>query len=93
MTINIFKRIEFLIWRYEKCRCLISRKGKEEEMKEALIMLITEQLGAGNWDLLPTGDLYRIFNNLKDNQDRERTDHLGPQNPDPVKTFPTEDHP
>ncbi len=37
-------------------------------MKEALIMLITERLGVGNWDLLPTGDLYRIFNNLKEKE-------------------------
>ena len=62
-------------------------------MKDALIMLITEQLGAGNWDLLPTGDLYRIFNNLKDNQCRERAVGFGLQNPDSVKAFPKRDHP
>ena len=62
-------------------------------MKQALIMLITERLGAGNWDLLPTGDLYRIFNNLKDDQGKEGTVIVGFQNPDSVKVFPTEDHP
>ena len=61
-------------------------------MKEALIMLITEQLGAGNWNLLPTGDLYRIFSNLKGKQGKERTNKFGLQNPDSEKAFQTEDH-
>ena len=49
----------------------INQGHEEGEMKEALITLITERLGAGHWDRLPTGDLYRIFNNLKDNQNKE----------------------
>ncbi len=42
-------------------------------MKEALIMLIRERLGEGNWDRLPTGDLFRIFNNLKEKKDQGET--------------------
>ncbi len=46
-------------------------------MKEALVMLIMERLGEGNWDRLPTGDLFRIFNNLKDKEDQgEATSRL-----------------
>ncbi len=50
---------------------LLIKNMRRGEVKEALVMLIREQLGTGNWDRLPTGDLYRIFNNLKDNQNRE----------------------
>ncbi len=42
-------------------------------MKEALVMLIMERLGEGNWDRLPTGDLFRIFSNLKDKGDQGET--------------------
>ncbi len=43
-------------------------------MKEALITLITDQLGAGNWDMLSTRDLFRIFMNLNINNKKEGTD-------------------
>ncbi len=73
---------------------LLSIKNVEGgEMKEALIMLITERLGAGNWDRLPTGDLYRIFNNLKDSQGKEGAVNIALQNPDSVMAFSSEDHP
>lgn len=58
---------------------LSTRKHKEGKVKEVLIMLITEQSGTGNWNLLPTGDLFRIFMNLKDKQDKERVLNLGVQ--------------
>ncbi len=56
-------------------------------MKEALIMLITQQLGAGNWNLLPTGDLFRVFMNLKDNKGKERVVNIDVQNPDSVSAI------